>query len=302
MVIAHPSHELRMHGWLQIARPRVFVLTDGSGRAGETRLDSTTKVLEDAGATKGTIYGRFTDREVYAAFLNRDYDLFINLAKELAEQFELHQVEYVVGDSAEGYNSTHDACRLVIDAAIEIAAREFDREIANFDFAVVGQPEECPDAIRNEAIWLSLDEETFERKIAAVTAYNSTLAADVEAAQQGQTFQGLRRFSAPQLAGNVDEKLVGEIQTDLSSYPSMNAKIKGVFEGIELDRFRMECLRPVRADMDSYLKEIPFYEMYGEKMVAAGYYKTAIRYKEHFLPLSQAVQRYVQTAKARAAS
>ena len=295
MVIAHPSHELRLHGWLQIARPLVFILTDGSGRTGETRLDATSKVIEDAGAKRGTIYGRFTDRDVYAAFLNRDYDLFINLAEELAEQFEQHQVEYVVGDSAEGYNSTHDACRLLVDAAIEIVLRKFNREIANFDFAVVGRPEEYPYAIQNEAIWLSLDEEAFVRKIAAVRAYDSRLAADVAAAQSGQAFQGLKRFSAPQLAGNVDEVMFGELRKDLHSYPSMGAKLKGVFEGVDLDRFRTECLRPVQVAMDSDLEGIPYYEMYGEKMVAAGYYQTAIRYEEHFLPLAQAVQRHVET-------
>lgn len=297
MVIAHPSHELRLHGWVQIARPHLFVLTDGSGRAGESQLDSTTKVLEDAGATRGTIYGRFTDLDVYTAFLNHDYDLFISLVEELAEQFDHHQIEYVVGDSAEGYNSTHDACRLVINAAIEIVTRKFKREIANFDFAVVGQPEECPDAIRNDAIWLSLDDETFRRKIAAVKAYNSKLAADVEAALNGQAFQGLRRFSAPQVAGNVDEGLVTEIRKDLPSYPNMDAIAKGAFEGIELDRFRIECLRPVRADINSDSEEIRYYEMYGEKMVAAGHYETAIRYKEHFLPLAQAVRRYVETIR-----
>lgn len=295
MVVAHPSHELRLHGWLQIARPHVFVLTDGSGRTGESRLSATTKVLEDAGATRGTIYGRFTDLDVYTAFLNHDYDLFISLAEELAEQFDHHQVEYVVGDSAEGYNSTHDACRLVMNAAIEIVRRKFKREIDNFDYAVVGQPEECPEAIRPEAIWLSLDDETFVRKIAAVKAYNSKLAVDVEAALQGETFQGLKRFSAPQLAGNVDADLVTELQKDSRAYPGMDAIVKGAFEGIELDRFRLECLRPVQADMNSDSEEIRFYEMYGEKMVAAGHYQAAIRYKEHFLPLVYAVRRYVET-------
>lgn len=29
LVVAHPGHELRVYGWLEQARPRVFVLTDG---------------------------------------------------------------------------------------------------------------------------------------------------------------------------------------------------------------------------------------------------------------------------------
>ena len=32
LVIGHPGHELLVHGWLEVARPIVFVFTDGSGR------------------------------------------------------------------------------------------------------------------------------------------------------------------------------------------------------------------------------------------------------------------------------
>jgi len=67
LVIAHPGHELRVHGWLEKARPLVFVLTDGSGRSGLPRLNSTRKVLLDAGAKTGPIFGRFTDAETYAS-------------------------------------------------------------------------------------------------------------------------------------------------------------------------------------------------------------------------------------------
>jgi hypothetical protein len=33
-----------------------------------------------------------------------------------------------------------------------------------------------------------------------------------------------------------------------------------------------------------------FYELYGEKLVAAGHYQTAIRYREHMLPLAEAIR------------
>lgn len=38
LMIAHPGHELLVHGWLEVAHPRVFVLTDGSGRCAQSRL------------------------------------------------------------------------------------------------------------------------------------------------------------------------------------------------------------------------------------------------------------------------
>ncbi|MCC5636204.1 hypothetical protein LC593_10105 [Nostoc sp. CHAB 5844] len=79
LIIAHPGHEIRVHDWLELAQPYVFVLTDGSGSSGKSRLDSTTKVLKKVNAKQGNIYGRYSDKQIYAAILNRDFDLFIRL-------------------------------------------------------------------------------------------------------------------------------------------------------------------------------------------------------------------------------
>ena len=103
LVIAHPGHELLVHGWLELARPVIFILTDGSGRTNQSRLESTTKVLNQTGAKPGSIYGRFTDRAAYAAILDREFDLFIRLASELAEALIAKRIDYVAGDAAEGY-------------------------------------------------------------------------------------------------------------------------------------------------------------------------------------------------------
>ena len=39
LVIAHPGHELRIHHWLERARPVTFVLTDGSGHTDHSRIE-----------------------------------------------------------------------------------------------------------------------------------------------------------------------------------------------------------------------------------------------------------------------
>jgi hypothetical protein len=297
LVVAHPSHELRVHGWLQVARPRVFILTDGSGRGGQSRLASTTKVLDDVGASQGSIYGRFTDLEVYAALLKSDFDVFIQLAVELADEFRQREIEYVVADSAEGYNSTYDVCRLVTDAAVQISKSRHQRKIANYEFLVIGPPDECPETICNEAIWLNLDDEAFSRKVVAARGYNSKLALDIDSALRGQPFKGVRRFFELQPAGDVDKSVGAGVELPPRSNPEMAATVKDVLNGIQLDRFRVECLRPVDTLSANRSKrpEIPFYELYGEKMVAQGHYKTTIRYSDHFQPLAEAVWRYVET-------
>ncbi len=182
LVVAHPSHELRLYRWLELARPGVFVLTDGSGRVGQSRLGATTRLLADVGATPGTIYGRMTDAESYAAMLRKDVNLFVGLAVELAEAFERGRIDYVAGDAVEGYNSTHDVCRLVINAAVALVNKTRSNQIANFDFPVVGKPDDCPPDMRSQAIQVWLDGEMLERKLTVARCYHLSVASEVEKA------------------------------------------------------------------------------------------------------------------------
>ena len=93
LVVAHPGHELRVHHWMERARPRVFVLTDGSGHGPFSRLASTAAVVERAGASPGTIFGRVSDRELYRALLGGDLLFFRGLAEELAGELERLDVD-----------------------------------------------------------------------------------------------------------------------------------------------------------------------------------------------------------------
>ena len=306
LVITHPSHELRVHGWLEQTRPYVCVLTDGGGRSGDPRLPRTTELLSRVAATQGTIYGRLTDLEVYSAILNENSELFVELVKELALAFAQEQIEYVVGDAAEGYSVAHDICRIMIGAAVDVAERVHGHRVANFDFLVVGPPDECREELFHESIWLQLDDDAFRRKVNAALAYAPKLASDVKAALSGVPFQGVRRFSEPQIAGEVDVELSASVLEELESRPRLKAQVRDIIEGVPLDAFRVECLRPVgnRSGFDWTTNEPLFYELYGEKLVAAGRYEKVIRYREHMLPLAEAIWQKVEREEtcARSAS
>lgn len=272
LVVAHPGHELRVYGWLESARPRVYVLTDGSGRSQRSRAASTDAVLAAAGAARGEVYARLTDAELYAAILDHDHGLFIGLADELAAAFAREGVRVVAGDAAEGYNPAHDACRLVADAAVALARGESRARVRSFDFTLVGPPAECSDETRADALWLRLDDETFARKLSAAQNYPE-LAAEVEAALSGAGSAGLRAH--PDLA----------VKTGLNG---------GAAGG---ETFRVECLRPVNGGGEQggrWFKEPPFYEHYGERQVAAGHYARVLRYREHMLPLARALRSHVE--------
>jgi AcrR family transcriptional regulator len=175
LVIAHPGHELRVHHWLEEAKPLVFVLTDGSGRTTQSRLASTSKILQQAGATPGSIYGRFTDAAIYKAMLEGQCEALLPVLEELTEALVAGEIDYVAGDALEGYNTSHDLCRYLIGAAVELAQRRSKREIGNYDFLLTGPPDECPADLRANAVKLSLDEAAVERKLAAAQNYPELL-------------------------------------------------------------------------------------------------------------------------------
>lgn len=245
LVVAHPGHELRVHHWIERARPLVFVLTDGSGHTGRSRVESTTAVLERTGATPGSIYGRLSDRDVYRAILGGDADLFISLADELAQALDDAGVDSVAGDAVEGFNPGHDVCRLLLNAAL-LRLEEAGRRLRNFEFPLEGPPQECPAEDRAEAIFLELDPDALRRKLEAARAY-------------------------PELAGEVERTFA--------------------LHGWE--PFRVECLRPVRYGLEigDRFAHPPYYEIYGEKQVAAGYYRDVISFRDHLAPLAASLGR-----------
>ena len=271
VVVAHPGHEVRIHGWLERERPRVFILTDGSGRVGEPRIASTNEYLKRFDLRPAHIYGRFTDLEVYDALLRRDFGLLVGLSEELAGALVADGVGRVVGDASEGYNTTHDVCRLVINAAVELArGAGGGREVESYDYPVVKRPDHCPEHLRARSLWLHLDEEAFRRKLAAAFEFYPQLATETQEALSGRGLDGASRHF----------KLDGDEHAATD------------FRG--LDMFRVECLRPVSAGDAPFEGECPFYELVGEGKVADGLYKSVIRYREHLAPLADALRENIE--------
>jgi len=172
LVVAHPGHELRIHGWLERARPMVCVLTDGSGSGGASRLPQTTALLARAGATRGPIYGRWTDRELYEALVGGRHEGLVALACELADALAAAGVEVVAGDAAEGFNPGHDLCRLLVNAAVARTAARGGTPIENLEFPLDAAPEHPPTNGEEEGgCRLVLDDAALARKLAAARDY-----------------------------------------------------------------------------------------------------------------------------------
>jgi len=243
--VAHPGHELRVHGWLERERPLVFVLTDGSGHVGVSRLPSTCEALRRAGARPGPVLGRFSDRALYEVILDGRISVLTALAEEIAEALVEEKVDRVVCDAIEGFNPSHDLCCLVAGAAVASTARRTGRSPVLYDFLLEGRPDGNV-GDRASDLRLELTAAELERKLAAAREY-------------------------PEMAGEVER----------------------AFQRHGVEPFRVECLRAVdpEVDVEALVTDPPFYEIHGERQVAAGHYQRVLRFREHFLPVARALRK-----------
>jgi hypothetical protein len=256
-------------------------------------------VLADVGAEIGSAYGRVADLDLYAALLRGNTRFFVDLVELVAADLADARVDYVVRDAAEGYASAHDVGALVADAAVDLVERRTGRRVRRYDFLVVGVPDPHAEPPAAGAVWVELDPERFARKIAAARRYHPALAAEVEAALAGGPLQGVLRLSEPRLGDEVDTALVDRLTTMLAAQPALQARVRDVLGGVPLESFRREQLRVVAPDDGAAAADPkPFYEVYGEQLVAAGRYREVIRRREHVVPIAAALRRHVDGDRA----
>ena len=262
LIVAHPGHELMILGWVEEARPEVFVLTDGSGRNGVSRTGSTLRILQALNAGVGSVFGAVSDLAVYQAALQGKVELFTGLTIRLSDALIAIEPEYVVGDAGEGFNPVHDICRAMIDAAVA-RARRSGTAIGNYEFRLFSSHDESSPAGQAGVIRRELDEEQLMRKLAVARSYPE-LAAEVGAAFSGSSKEILHQF--PDLSEIVD-----------ASIEKMSERSLGT-----------ECLTPVERTLYEGSSP-PFYELYGQRLVAEGVYEEAIEYQKHILPIERAL-------------
>jgi len=164
LIVAHPGHELRLYRWLEIARPHVFVLTDGSG-AGPSRIGSTLEVLHDVGCTAGSVGSLFSDREIYRLMLNDDVAPIVAATLDIADSIAECGIRSVVADAFELYNPIHDLCSVIAALACERASAATATVVRRYEYAVT-------EASSGHGERLELDDDALARKLAAAQRYD----------------------------------------------------------------------------------------------------------------------------------
>lgn len=164
LILAHPGHELRIHHWLELTKPRVYLLTDGSGGRQTARTRYSRDVVEAAGATPGAIFGDIPDAAWYEALLAGDGSFFVDVLTTISADLASAKNVQIVSDAVDGYNPMHDLAYAYGQALTKLLKRMTK---------VRGQL--CSAAVPNVAggleLEIQLDQAARERKMAAVQAY-----------------------------------------------------------------------------------------------------------------------------------
>jgi hypothetical protein len=91
-----------------------------------------------------------------------------------------------------------------------------------------------------------------------------------------------------------DQELEAKLKA-AHDYRELQDEVDITLNNYGCEAFRTECLRPVTYTNGGYdLQETPFYERYGEKQVKAGLYRDVIRYREHMIPLAEALRHHAE--------
>ncbi len=254
----HPGHELKILGWLAERRPRVHVLTDGSGGAGVPRLAATSELLSRVGARAGEVFAPLSDADIYHAILEQKLTLFCSIVDQLADSLADHGADFVAADASEGFNPTHDICRQMANAAIYRAQRMTGRAIANYEFLLTEWDLGGPAS--DEAIRDRVHDPAHDYRCWHLRLGDRSLRLKLDAA---------RNYA--ELRAEVDQAIA----------------LKGE------EYFRIECFRKVTSPFVEYRQGYtPYYEQLGERRVAAGKYFSAIRYENHMAPLLRGIRDY----------
>ncbi len=175
LCVGHPGHEMRVFEWMRRTQPLFDVLTDGSGPDRVSRFYLTENVAHRAGATRGIFRGAYSDRQFYDLILQKTPGPFLEMADRLAESWIAQEIELVAGDMQEGFNPTHEVCRMLINAAVKRVRRKTCRELVNLEFPL----EQMRLPGRTPAVVVEITDEQFRMKRAAAEAYPA-LATEVD--------------------------------------------------------------------------------------------------------------------------
>jgi len=249
LVVGHPGHEIRCHGWLSRHRPTVVVMTSGGGASKPGRIASTLSVIERAGAIASPLFANFSDQEVYGFMLRQEAGELSAWAKELSDLIRLERPKVILTDMVEGYNSSHDLTAYLVASAVEMACIDQDARPCVLCQPLVGPPDQAWEGRLQPVVTLELTDEEFRRKMEDARTY-AELVSEVAGALRQTPIDAFRKECLYLPAG--EEALLESLPHETPFYETFGQQqvAKGKFtEVIQHRRHVLPLVQAIRRNL-----------------------------------------------------
>lgn len=250
--IAHPGHELRLHGFLELARPFTFILTDNAEAKGQDLMWDSIKAIARAtqqglkihpAALKSPLYRKalkvslkkgkdvkehIKDGEIQYEVANHRIDFFRYYLDYMVENLLKFDITHLLCDASEDYHLTHEVVRMVAELAVTRIKNTHGIDIELYEYAL-HRP--YNHSLTEECVHLQLDEGMLERKLEAIATYPLGI-------------QDLK----PNI--NADQGVIDQLR----KHKDGKEQIKSLLKDVNTDFFQNEYLRPVQPfeETDNY--------------------------------------------------
>jgi hypothetical protein len=182
LLLAHPGHELRLHGLIARTKPFCMILMTGS-RSGDSqsRRFASARVLEGLGCS--TSFGAVLDRDFYKIVLQGDIAPFVQWIETIARDLVANRIDRLLVDGWQLYSVSHDLTHVMGRLAAQQASRLLGRSIEVFHFEVMPGALAGIAEVGAPAAEILLSDAELDAKLRAIENYPE-IAAELEAFRQ----------------------------------------------------------------------------------------------------------------------
>jgi len=164
LILAHPGHELRIHHWLEMNKPTVYLLTDGSGGQMASRVHFSKDLIDRCGARSGAVFGEISDKDWYASIMAGKNDLLVKTIQTIIDDAPKNYPIQIVADALDGYNPMHDMAWFIG----KIVHHQIKQKATAFPFLASAATTNVQGSVE---LSIQLNTEARARKISAVESY-----------------------------------------------------------------------------------------------------------------------------------
>lgn len=282
--ISQAGHEVALHGFIELVKPYIFIMTDGSGKNRGSRMPwmhkyfitvypETVKDMYNI-IVQGNLKGE--DRyikgwQVYNEILMKQVAFFAHYTGTIADGLVRRKIDYIVTEAIEGNDVLQDLCAIITEIAVKLVEEKTGKKIDIYQYNLSTAYNKNVD---DNSIRIELTPESYDFKINSIANYHES----------------------------IFDEFKANIGIDVNSILKMKEMPKGVLEvqkvlkSMDSSFFKEEYLNPYH--YVDFSNEKPAYEINSEKLITEGIPTEIISYQNHIKPLKEMLEKVALTPSA----